>query len=328
MDKKEKLLLAMSVSAIILSGCTTSNTDGGGAYRVGQSAQDSGLDGGNVNTGVTHTHNGVAHTHRLPEGGLKHSHNIGTGNNRVCQPCGTQNNTVRQPTANTGGNCHTHAGRRHCHALPTTGTNHQHNTGAGPAPTNNTYVNTTPLPPVNPQPLPQQPPANNSTYYDYTNTGSAGTGTGNTSYYDPAPTSKGSIPHAHNGSYHSHALPAAGLNHNHTGATGFGSSGSSSVYNGGSGSGGSYNAGGAPYSGSNNPPSPPYNSGGGNYNNPVSASSGSCNTASGNYHIVQAKEGVYRIGVNNGVKRDDIIRLNNLQMPDYTIQPGQCLRLR
>lgn len=310
MDKKAKILLAISVSAIILGSCTTSNT-------VGQTAQDTGLNDGDINNGVTHTHNGVAHTHRLPEGGLKHSHNIGTGNNRVCQPCGTNNRAA----TNTGGNCHTHAGRRHCHALPSTGTNHQHNIGTGPANNNNTFVNTTPLPPVNPQPQPQpQPPVNNNTtYYDYTDTG-------NSNYYNPAPTSKGAIPHQHNGNFHTHILPAAGINHTHSAGTSFGGSGSSSYYNSGTNYGGytppSYSA------PTGNTP-PPYSGGGGNFNDNASVgASGSCDTASGNYHIVQPKEGVYRIGVNNGVKRDDIIRLNNLQMPDYTIYPGQCLRLR
>lgn len=316
MDKKEKSLLAMSIFAIILSGCTTSNTDGG-PYRVGQAAQNQGVDGNTVGSaGVTHTHNGVAHTHRLPEGGLKHSHNIGTGNtNRTCQPCGT--NTVRrQPaTTNTGGNCHTHAGRRHCHALPTTGTNHQHNTGAGSS--NNTFVNTQP-PIVNRQPQ-AQPPVNNTTYYDYTNTGTpANTGTptntGNTNYYDPAPASKGNISHSHNGRYHSHQLPATGVNHNHNDATSFGGSYNNAQPSSTAGS-GFYNGGTNTYAGSSSSSS-------------YTPSSGSCDTASGNYYIVKPKDGVYRIGVNNGVKRNDIIRLNNLQMPDYTIQPGQCLRLR
>jgi LysM repeat protein len=54
----------------------------------------------------------------------------------------------------------------------------------------------------------------------------------------------------------------------------------------------------------------------------------SCNTTTGNYYIVKPKDGIYRIGVNNGIKLNDIIRLNNLQSPDYTIHPGQCLRLR
>ncbi len=313
MDKKEKLLLAMSVSAIILSGCTTSNT-GGGPYRVGQSAQNQGLDTGVSGTGVTHTHNGVAHTHRLPEGGLKHSHNIGTGrtNQQTCQPCGNRTNTVTTNT-NTGGNCHTHAGRRHCHALPTTGTNHQHNTGAGAnTATTNTYVNRQPAY-VAPTPaVVNTPPVNSSTYYDYTNTNAAPAAPAS-NYYDPAPASKGAVPHPHNGTYHSHLLPASGVNHTHNGGTSFGgayssspnTSGSSSYYNGGGSSSSSNSA--SSYS---------------------EASSGSCNTASGNYYIVKPKDGVFRIGVNNGVKRDDIIRLNNLQMPDYVISPGQCLRLR
>ena len=334
MDKKEKLLLAMSMSAIILSGCTTSNT-GGGPYRVGQSAQNQGLDTGVSGTGVTHTHNGVAHTHRLPEGGLKHSHNIGTGstNQQTCQPCGNRTNTVTTSTnTNTGGNCHMHAGRRHCHALPSTGTNHQHNMGGGTTSTSattstNTYVNRQPAY-VAPVPVPaptivNTPPVNSSTYYDYTNTNAApaapvapaAPAVPTSNYYDPAPASKGAVPHQHNGQYHSHLLPASGVNHTHNGGTSFGgayssspnASGSSSYYNGGESSSSSSSNSAYSYS---------------------EASSGSCDTASGNYYIVKPKDGVYRIGVNHGVKRDDIIRLNNLQMPDYVITPGQCLRLR
>jgi hypothetical protein len=208
-----------------------------------------------------------------------------------------------------------HAGRRHCHALPTTGTNHQHNTGAGASTaTTNTYVNRQPAY-VAPAVV-NTPPVNSSTYYDYTNSNAAAPAPApNSDYYAPAPASKGAVPHQHNGAYHSHLLPASGVKHPHNGGTSFGGaySGSPSA----TGSSSYYNSGDSSSSSSSNSSSL--------YSE---ASTGSCNTAGGNYYIVKPKDGVYRIGVNNGVKRDDIIRLNNLQMPDYVISPGQCLRLR
>jgi hypothetical protein len=236
MDNKTKLVLVMSITLLITSGCATTTNDMAN----------------NPKTGLTHTHNGIAHTHRLPTEGLKHSHNIGPGNaNQTCKPCANNNNT--------GGTCHLHEGRNHCHPLPSSGIQHTHNTIGNnnaneliikyqppqntpytPEPYTTPTVNTTPYYP--PQPYPTDP------------------------YYRPAPTP--TVPTTY-------------------------------------------------------PPTPPLTD-----NPPQSWTRSDCDTSSGNYYIVKAKDGVYRIGVNHGVKRNDIIRLNNLQSPDFTIHPGQCLRLR
>lgn len=255
MDKriKQSLLIIFLVSTI--GACTTS----GDVVN-------------NPNAGVTHTHNGIAHTHRLPAEGLRHAHNTPTSNvNRTCQPCG--NNTNNQ-AANS--QCHLHEGRRHCHPLPASGVQHTHNSGAGIIePTNIPVTNPAPNNPV----ISYQPPTSTTIPYPTTPSNQFPTNTNTqpnpSSYYTPAPVPTNSFPSA--------PPPQP-----------------------------------RPYS-----PNPVNNS-----NPPQSWGSSSCDTASGNFYIVQPKDGVYRIGVNNGVKRDDIIRLNNLQAPDFTIQPGQCLRLR
>jgi len=106
MDKKIKRLFVISVSFIIMTGCTPTNTNNN-----------------NRNASITHTHNGVSHTHRLPTEGLKHSHNIGQGGTQqTCQPCANNNNNGNRSS----GPCHVHAGKRHCHPLPASGAQHTH----------------------------------------------------------------------------------------------------------------------------------------------------------------------------------------------------------
>jgi len=238
MDKKTKLLLVMSISLIIISGCATTNSEVN-----------------NPKTGITHTHNGIAHTHRLPTEGLKHSHNIGSGHAaRTCKPCANSNN-------NTSGTCHLHEGRNHCHPLPASGIQHTHNNTANnnvsnpiimyqPSTSTTTpYTNAPYTPPtVGITPTPYYPPYQEAPYYP------------------PAPT---------------------------------------------------------PITPTTYPPKPYLT-----HETPQSWTRSDCDTSSGNYYIVRAKDGVYRIGVTHGVKRNDIIRLNNLQSPDFTIHPGQCLRLK
>ena len=207
----------------------------------------------NPKTGITHTHNGIAHTHRLPTEGLKHSHNIGSGNaNQTCKPCANNNNT--------GGTCHLHEGRNHCHPLPSSGIQHTHNTIG----TNNfsdpiiKYQPTSTTIPYAPDPY-TPATVNTKPYYQPSSYPTE-------PYYQPAPTP--TVPTTY-------------------------------------------------------PPKPYLTN-----DNPQNWTRSDCDTTSGNYYIVRAKDGVYRIGVNHGVKRNDIIRLNNLQSPDFTIHPGQCLRLR
>jgi len=271
MDIKTKSLLSISFTALFLASCTTTD----GRYTTGQQASAA----GNAQAGVKHTHNGVAHTHPLPDGGLSHSHNYNSGAaTNTCAPCAA--GTTRTPvvnipvvnipvSTNTGsnGNSHSHSGRRHSHPLPASGTNHQHRQGTG-------NVATQPQ-----QPAQTQQPAD-TTYYDYSG-GSSSTGT---SYYNYGG-SKGNaannnVSHAHNGRNHSHALPASGANHTHQGETSFGGG----------------------------------NTGGGGSN--------------GSVYVVKPKDTVFQVMRNTGVYWKTIIKLNNLQAPDYTITPGQRLKLK
>lgn len=250
MDKHTKIILALAATALIATGCSSTNSNPFAQQATNNNAK-----------GTTHTHNGVAHTHPLPAGGLSHSHNFnvatGTASGNTCRPCGTTNNnvvTTPQNTGNTGGNCHMHNGRQHCHPLPATGTSHTHNQGT------------------------QTTNANSGSYYD----NNANT---NTSYYNPAPTQKGAVNHDHSGKMHSHVLPASGLNHTHNqGSTSFGN-----TYGGGS---------------------------------------SNTNNSGGNTYTVQRGDTVFQVMRNTGVYWKDIIRLNNLQAPNYQITPGQTLRLR
>ncbi|HHL18621.1 MAG TPA: LysM domain-containing protein [Thiothrix sp.] len=241
MDKKTKLLLITSLPLLLISGCATTNSTKN-----------------NPKAGVTHTHNGIAHTHRLPTEGLKHSHNIGSSNaNRICQPHVQSNNT--------GGNCHLHEGRNHCHPLPASGVQHTHNNttnnNAPPPIIKYQPTTSTTLPyPTTPYPTPTVRTTPTLSYYD--------TPYSTESYYQPDPPLTSNVPTTY-------------------------------------------------------PPKPYLTN-----DTPQNWSRSDCDTTSGNYYIVKAKDGVYRIGVNHGVKRNDIIRLNNLQSPDFTIHPGQCLRLR
>ncbi len=206
MDIKAKTLLAISFSALFVASCSTTN----GRYAVGQQV-DTGINS-TGQKGVTHTHNGVAHTHPLPEGGLSHSHNYNSGsgtNAKTCAPCtgGTTRPVVNVPTYNSGntggqkntGNTHAHNGRSHSHPLPASGTNHTHNQGQAQ------------------QPVVQQPAKaqGNATYYDY-----SGGGSTKSNYYNYGGTSKGNanangVAHSHGSKSHTHALPASGTNHTH-----------------------------------------------------------------------------------------------------------------
>ncbi|MEB4590887.1 LysM peptidoglycan-binding domain-containing protein [Candidatus Thiothrix sp. Deng01] len=51
-------------------------------------------------------------------------------------------------------------------------------------------------------------------------------------------------------------------------------------------------------------------------------------TSSSNYYTVQKGDTVFQVMRNTGVYWKDIIRLNNLQAPDYKLAPGQTLKLK
>lgn len=184
-----------------------------------------------------------------------------------------------------------------------------------------------------PNPYWQYPGAN----YNATNRSTAGS-------------SKASVTHSHNGKVHSHPLPAQGLSHTHN--TGQAAPQTNTNYN--------YTQ---PQTNSYYTNTYPYDSYA--YNNQYSGTSGgtyydystpkttTTTTSSGSYYdymyttptttttttstntysggdtyVVQKGDTVFQVMRNTGVYWKDVIRLNNLQAPDYTIKPGQSLRLK
>lgn len=201
--------------------------------------------------------------------------------------------TTTAGTVNKAAVSHSHCGRVHSHALPPQGLAHHHGDGcvggsAGGQPQGTVRYN-------NPQPV------NPGSYYvppAATTTG--GTTTygytgGDAGYYGSGgdySTGGGS------GSYYDYSKPK-----DSAGST---SSSSSEPYY--------YNySSGASSSGSSSSSS--------------TSSSGSTYSGGGTY-VVQKGDTVFQAMRNTGVYWKDIIRLNNLQAPDYTITPGQRLRLK
>jgi len=74
-----------------------------------------------------------------------------------------------------------------------------------------------------------------------------------------------------------------------------------------------------------------------NYTAPTSGTTNSTSSSTttvantytgGDTYLVQKGDTVFQVMRNTGVYWKDIIRLNNLQPPEHTIQPGQTLRLK
>lgn len=352
MDKKIRLLAACSVAALTTVACAPN----GGTYAPHtQQAQNY---TGSTTAAVTHSHSGKVHSHPLPATGIRHTHTMG-GSNSVQQPAAGNNS---------GGTTHSHSGRTHSHNLPASGLNHTHRMGAGAGagtqtqqvPQANNYT-----PPaannnqggqahshngkVHSHPLPASglnhghnmggaqggnPPAAQNNY----NVPSGNTNVAN-----------GAVTHTHNGRTHSHRLPASGTNHVH--------GGNGSVQQPQNNGGGYYDN--ADNTATNNyaPPADnnstsyyDYSDQGGNstyYDNARPKGSDSYtsyqpqpkpNTNTGSFapqsysgsntYVVKRGDTVFQVMRNTGVYWKDIIRLNNLQAPNYQINPGQSLRLR
>lgn len=205
---------------------------------------------------------------------------------------------------------HSHCGRTHAHVLPPEGLAHHHGDGclAGSGGTTTTtvpnygstanYGGTTTTYGYGGQPQGGMPPqgqpqgAGTRPYYDYTGGTAPAAGSGNTynynAYVDPPKRGTGSTPGS-----------------------------SSDTYN--------YNA----YM---DPPkrgsaqSPTNNTI--NRSAAISRNTGGSGYAGGDTYVVQRGDTVFQVMRATGVYWKDIIRLNNLQAPDYTITPGQVLRLK
>lgn len=183
------------------------------------------------------------------------------------------------------------------------------------------------------------------------------TGTGYNNYGTNTTTNRGAVnrnavSHTHCGRTHSHVLPAEGLAHHHGDGCVAGSGGATTTT-----TTPNYNYGyTAPVItpvpqqpainyGYTAPATTPYidystSTGGGSSSYydyaapkaptvpaPVNRSTATITNNSGEY-VVQKGDTVFQVMRSTGVYWKDIIRLNNLQAPDYPINPGQRLRLK
>jgi len=318
-----------------------------GASGTGSSYNDSNYGGGATKTPVTHSHGGKVHSHALPGTGLRHTHSIGSGFSgsgtgytgggggytRPYTPPRNPNYNQQQynPGNNNGGVPHSHCGRVHSHPLPGQGLAHTHGNpacpagqaaggngqqyggqqgqqGAGQQGTNNGYDYA----------YGGNGNANgNASGYDYS--GQAGNGGttngGNNSYYSYGGNNQQGNSNGSN--YYDSTQPKAPSNYyDNNSSTSYDYSAPSSNGSNGSGS-GSYDS---------------YASGGsGGNSGSGSGSSGSFspnNYSGGNSYTVKRGDTVFQVMRNTGVYWKDIIRLNNLQAPNYQINPGQSLRLK
>lgn len=170
------------------------------------------------------------------------------------------------------------------------------------------------------------------------------------------------VSHTHCGRTHSHALPAEGLAHHHgdgclagsggtapatntqnynygynqppaTTSYGYTAPATTPYYDYSAGTGSNYNANaGTSYNTATSgsyydyvAPKTPVST----YRSPASSSASSTSVSSGDgFYTVQKGDTVFQVMRNTGVYWKDLIRLNNLEAPNYVINPGQRLRLK
>lgn len=253
-----------------------------------------------------HYHDGRAHSHPLPASGTNHRHNMGGQQQRHQQPARPAQQPVRrpqQPAQRPPQNYMAQPPRpapRPASQQPVRTQTYDYSTyGANTVDTNVNYVDYTKpsspprqtAPAARPAPVAPKQPAS---YYDF----------GTVS----AVKQTGLIAHSHNGKQHSHVLPSTGRNHRHNMGSSLSDTYRKYAMGGQDNSAPSYSAKTSPSTGS-------YSSGGG-------SSSG----ATG--YVVQKGDTVFQVMRNTGVYWKDIIRLNSLKAPGYTIHPGQRLRLK
>lgn len=342
MDRTIKLLAASSVVMLTMTACAPGyspygSSGTGSTYDAGSSGGYGG--GGATKEAVTHSHGGKVHSHALPSTGLRHTHTTGGGyssggytgggytggggGGTTYVPPRNPNPYPQQynPGNNNGGVPHSHCGRVHSHPLPPQGLAHTHGNPACPAGAasggnagnNGQYTNQQ-------QGGGNQQQGNNSGYdyayggnvnngggstYDYsgqTGNGNTGNGTNNNSYYNYGEVGSGT--NNNNANYYDSTQPKAPSNYyDNNSNTNYDYSSPNS-------------------NGVNNNTDPYANSG---------SSGGSFapnNYSGGNTYIVKRGDTVFQVMRNTGVYWKDIIRLNNLQAPNYQINPGQSLRLK
>lgn len=332
MDRTIKLLAASSVVMLTMTACAPGYSPYGS--NSGSTYGDNNTYGGTGATKypVTHSHGGKVHSHALPSTGLRHTHSTGGGYGGGSYGGGGSNYVPPRnpnpyqpqynPGNNNGGVPHSHCGRVHSHPLPGQGLAHTHGNPACPAGaasggSNNQYGN-------NQSGGQQQQQGGNNGYdyaygnnnnnnannsgndYDYSGqSGNPNNNTNNDSYYSYGNSNSGS----NNQNYYDSTQPKAPSNYYDNNSNN--NYDYSAPNSGGSGSSGSYDA---------------YSSGGSG-----SSSGGSFapnNYSGGNSYTVKRGDTVFQVMRNTGVYWKDIIRLNNLQAPNYQINPGQTLRLK
>lgn len=243
--------------------------------------------------------------------------------NPYWQPPGTgYNRTTTTPrTTAQAGVTHNHCGYVHTHVLPAQGLAHHHGNGCMAGATAGTTANNT----------------NKTQPYAYNNSSA----NNNTYAYNPPAnnnpyTGSTSVNYGYYGNSYSTPKQQPNTNNNTSGTyyydyTGTSNAGNSNVTSNTSSSyGGSYdnNSSNNGYYGTNTSSSSTYGSNSGS-SYTASSTTGSNNSyGGGNTYVVQKGDTVFQVMRNTGVYWKDIIRLNNLQAPDYAIQPGQTLRVK
>lgn len=331
MDRTIKLLAASSVVMLTMTACAPGYSPYG-STGTGSTYNENYGGSGATKAPVTHSHGGKVHSHALPSTGLRHTHATGSGyggsgytgnggGNTYVPPRPNYPQQQYNPGNNNGGVAHSHCGRVHSHLLPGQGLAHTHGNPACPAgQASGGQQGSNQYPGQGGQSGGQQQ-GNNSSYdyaygnnnnnnsgntYDYTGqAGNAGSNTDNGGYYN-----YGGSGSSTNQNYYDSTQPKAPANYydNNSNTNYDYSSPSSSGGN----STGSYDS----YTGGNS-------SG--------SSSSGSFapnNYSGGNSYTVKRGDTVFQVMRNTGVYWKDIIRLNDLQAPNYQINPGQVLRLK
>ncbi|PID49421.1 MAG: hypothetical protein CR991_06665 [Proteobacteria bacterium] len=291
---------------------------------------------------VTHSHGGRVHSHRLPASGLNHTHTLGGGGSRYQPPRRTYTPPRTQPTYQPPRQTYTPPRRqptyqppRQTYRVPVqnqTAKRCWHGTNAkgqcNPAPGRQSAVvaphPVRPQQPVRQAPRPSIPPQSvgngNAGYYDYTgnqavinNTPVNRTNSAN--YYDQVGTNNTANSTATTGSIYDNASTnRGGYNYYNSGNT----SSSSSSYD----------------TAQPKTPSSYYTSS--TYTEPAPTTSNTFTTSNyapndytgGSTYTVKRGDTVFQVMRNTGVYWKDIIRINNLQAPNYQINPGQVLRLR
>lgn len=344
MDRTIKLLAASSVVMLTMTACAPGyspygSSGTGSTYDAGSSGGYGG--GGATKEAVTHSHGGKVHSHPLPSTGLRHTHTTGGGSTSgsgytgggytggggggtTYVPPRNPNPYPQQynPGNNNGGVPHSHCGRVHSHPLPPQGLAHTHGNPACPAGSasggnagnNSQYTN-------------QQGGGNqqqgNNNGYDYAYGGNVNNGGGSTYDYSGQTGNGNTDNGTNNNSYYNYGEVGSGTNNNNTNYyDNTQPKAPSNYYDNNSNTNYDYSS--PNTNGVNNNTDPYANSG-------SSGGGGSFapnNYSGGNTYIVKRGDTVFQVMRNTGVYWKDIIRLNNLQAPNYQINPGQSLRLK